>query len=305
MRRRILIFITLLALAVAPLALAKAKPVKKITLSQTSMTLEKGISDELLVIFKPDGASAQVKWKSSDENVVVVDEGVVTAVGSGSATVTATTKNGKTAKCKISVPDPDKVVAITYDDGPVAGTLKLLDILRENDAKVTFFMVGENVDRNPDIAKAVADAGHEVGSHSVNHPNLQKLSFDKAKAQLTESYDSIESATGKRPTLMRAPYGAIDKDLAKRLNDVEPVTFVQWSVDTLDWKSKNADKVYDAVMKDIKPGCIILMHDIHSTTVDAAKKIFPALKKQGYTFVTVSELLEIRGAGDAAGTIVF
>ncbi|MGJ4849840.1 polysaccharide deacetylase family protein [Bacillota bacterium Meth-B3] len=304
MMKRLLLLAMILALGLAPLGLAKPQPVKKIELSQSSLTLDVGISEELIVSFKPSGASSPVHWKSSNEDVATVDEGVVRALSPGQATITAKTKNGKTAKCAVTVPDKDKVVALTFDDGPVANTRKMLDVLKQHDVKATFFMLGDNVAANPAIAKEVFDAGNEIGSHSVDHKSLQKIALKDAKWQVTHSLDVIEEAIGTRPTLMRAPYGAIDKDLAKVLGELGP-TFVQWSVDPRDWKDRDADTVYLRIMDKVKPGQIVLMHDLYSSTTDAVKKLIPALKKKGYTFVTVSELIEKRGLSDTAGTIIF
>ncbi len=302
MRKRVLLVFMVLLVALTPLATAKSKPVKKVELSYSSLTLEKDASQQLYAVFSPDGSSAPIQWKSSDPKVATVDNsGVVTAVGPGTASIQVKTKNGKTAKCAVTVPDPDKVIAFTFDDGPVANTSKLLDVLKANDVHATFFMLGDNVDANPSIAKAVSDAGNVIGSHSVNHPNLKKLSLEDAKWQVSHSFDSIEAATGKRPTLMRAPYGSIDNDLAQALD----VTFVNWMGDTEDWKDRDANTVYTRIMEMAKPGRIMLMHDLYETTTEAVKKAIPALKKQGYTFVTVPELLEIRGLGETRGTIIF
>lgn len=306
MKRHVLLFMMILAVALTPVALAKPKAVKAISLSSRTLTLKAGVSEDLTVTFKPSDATSAIKWKSSNGGVAVVDEdGVVTAVAAGTATITATTKNGKVARCIVTVPDPEKVIAFTFDDGPCANTQKILDILNENCVKATFFMLGENVDNNPSIAKAVSDAGNEIGSHSVNHKSLQKISLDDAKWQVSNSLASIEKATGKRPTLIRAPYGAIDASLAAKLNKDDPITFVQWSIDPEDWKDRDAKTVYQRVMDNVKPGRIVLMHDLYGTTTDAVKMLIPALKKQGYTFVTVSELIEQRGLTDTSGTIIF
>ena len=304
MMKRLLLLSMILALGLAPLGLARPQPVKQIELSQSCLTLDVGISEELIVSFKPSGASSPVQWRSSNEAVATVDDGVVRALSPGQATITAKSKNGKTAKCAITVPDKDKVVALTFDDGPVANTRKVLDVLKQNEVKATFFMLSDNVAANPSIAKEVFDAGNEIGSHSVNHKSLQKISLKDAKWQVSHSLDVIEEAIGTRPTLMRAPYGAIDKDLAKVLGELGP-TFVQWSVDPLDWKDRDAGIVYQRIMDNVKPGRIVLMHDLYGSTTDAVKRLIPALKKQGYTFVTVSELIEQRGLTDTAGTIIF
>ena len=308
MKRRILLILMILVLVVTPLALAKPAPakVKKIMLSSTSLTLEEGVSEELSVTFKPAKAQPQLKWSSNNKDVATVsDDGIVTAVGAGTAVVKVITKNGKSARCVITVPDRDKIVALTYDDGPCANTMKLLEVLKKHDAKATFFVLGERVNDRPDYAKAIVDAGNEIASHTVDHKSLQKISLADARWQVTQSLDSIEKATGVRAKLMRAPYGAIDNELAAKLAQTEPITFVQWSVDPEDWKDRDAKTVYDRVISNVKPGRIILMHDLYESTTQATDKIITTLKKEGYSFVTVSELLEHRQVGDPVGTVVF
>lgn len=300
MKVRVFALITLVLLLAAPMACAK--PVSKVKIEPATLNLDAGVSQDLMVSFKPASASPQLKWKSSNTAVATVDDdGVVTAVAPGKATISCRTKNGKSAKCKVVVRDPNKVVALTFDDGPCDNTLKILDILRKYNVKVTFFMLGDLAQKNPSIASKVAEDGHEIGSHTVDHKSLQKLSLKEAIEDLDKSFTMIEEASGVLPTLVRAPYGAIDENLAKALEH----PFIQWSVDTLDWKSRNANSVYKEVMKSVKSGSIILMHDLYSSTTEAVRLVVPELLNQGYSFVTVSELIERRGIEDATGMIIY
>ncbi len=196
-------------------------------------------------------------------------------------------------------PFNDKVIALTFDDGPhPENTPRLLDILKENGAVATFFMVGTNVEAYPDIVKRVYEEGNEIGTHSWNHPDLMKLSTDQI---LTEQYgkanDAIQAATGLRATIDRPPYGSMTPERAMELGREQII----WSVDPQDWKEeyKNADSIYDNVLNGSNSGgkacdgAVILSHDIHTTTIDAYARIIPELKSQGYKFVTVTQMIQI------------
>lgn len=301
-KRKVLAFLLLITLIAAPGAWAKPKPVKSISLSPQTVTLPQGVSVDLEVEFKPASASSPVRFKSSNKKVAVVDEdGIVTAMGEGKATITCKTKNGKTAKCQVTVKDPDKVVALTFDDGPCKNTQEIVDLLKKYKATATFFMLGSMALQNPTYAKAVADAGFEVACHGSSHNSLQKMTQKEAKADIDQALADIESVTGVTPALIRPPYGAMDKELAAKLG----YTFVNWSVDTLDWKSRDAKSVLAEVQKSIKPGVIILMHDLYASTTEAVSLVLPELIKEGYSFVTVSELLTKRGVTEREGILVF
>jgi len=198
-------------------------------------------------------------------------------------------------------PLKDKVVALTFDDGPHAeNTPRLLDILKENDAVATFFMIGTNAQQYPDIVKRVYDEGHEIGTHSWNHKDMMTISLDEIMVnQYGEANDAIQDATGLRALIDRPPYGSMSEDLAAQIGREQ----ILWSVDPEDWNEKagrkNADSVYDRVVNGsddggyLKDGGIVLSHDIHPTTIDAYERIIPALKEQGYKFVTVTQMMQI------------
>jgi peptidoglycan/xylan/chitin deacetylase (PgdA/CDA1 family) len=194
-------------------------------------------------------------------------------------------------------PINDKVIALTFDDGPhPENTPRLLDILKKNDVVATFFMVGTNAEEYPDIVKRVYDEGHEIGTHSWNHAKLTDLTLDEVMVdQYGRANDAIEAATGLRALIDRPPYGAMTEDLAEQIGREQ----ILWSVDPEDWKYKDADTVYDHVVNGssnggyVKDGAIILSHDIHSTTIDAYERIIPALKAEGYKFVTVTQMMQI------------
>lgn len=197
--------------------------------------------------------------------------------------------------------DPDKpMLALTFDDGPSAHTERLLNIFKEHGGKATFFVVGNCIDRRKDILKRMSDEGHEIGNHCWNHPNLSKQSEKEIATQISRTSSKIYEVTGKGASLVRPPYGAYN-DKVKSVGKKLGVSFILWSVDTRDWESKNADAVYKSVMSSAKDGEMILLHDLHKTTVDAMERVIPELIEQGYQLVTVSQLLTSDGGSIEAG----
>ncbi|MER6711307.1 polysaccharide deacetylase family protein [Streptomyces sp. NPDC000877] len=180
-----------------------------------------------------------------------------------------------------------RCVALTFDDGPSAAyTATLLTYLARYDARATFFTVGQNVVAHPELVRAEARAGNEVGNHSLNHPDLTKLSRRQVAYQLNRTSAAIKAATGKAPTLFRPPYGAVNSTV-RQATRLSPVL---WTLDTEDWKYPNASKVAQAVISKVKRNDVVLMHDIHPTSVAAVPEILRTLTARGYHFVTVSHL---------------
>ncbi|WP_329219328.1 polysaccharide deacetylase family protein [Streptomyces sp. NBC_01485] len=179
-----------------------------------------------------------------------------------------------------------KCLALTFDDGPGADTARLLDILAANDAHATFFVVGQNAAAHPDLLRAMAKAGHEIGNHSWSHADLTRLGPTELREQISRTNDAVKAATGKNPTLLRPPYGAVNPAVKAAAG----LPIALWNYDTEDWKYRDSTKVADSVLNNAKPGDIVLLHDIHPTSVDAVPRILTSLKEQGYHFVTVSHL---------------
>ena len=185
-----------------------------------------------------------------------------------------------------------KLLCLTFDDGPGQYTDDLLNCLEENNAHATFFMLGQNVGNYPEQVQHILKAGCEIGSHSYDHPNLKNLDLDSVKKQFTDTDDLLIKACGQAATVARAPYGEWNQDII----DTVGKPFFTWSVDSRDWDYKDADLDYKSVMEgDLSDGSIILMHDIHQPTVEAAKRIIPELVAQGYKLVTVSEMAQAKG----------
>ncbi|NLJ78122.1 MAG: polysaccharide deacetylase family protein [Tissierellia bacterium] len=192
--------------------------------------------------------------------------------------------------------DPEgKYVALTFDDGPhPAVTPRILDVLDKHDAKATFFMLGIQAEYYPSLADKVGKEGHEIGSHTMNHQDLTTLEFGQIQSEIQQSDDVIETATSNTPTLLRLPYGASNNNV-KRIASKLGYSLVLWSVDSLDWKNRNAAAINREVMYNVVPGSIVLLHDIHPSTADALPQLLTSLKEQGYQMVTVSQLLELWG----------
>lgn len=194
-------------------------------------------------------------------------------------------------RCDVKSP----VIALTFDDGPHPDfTPRLLDTLKQQGIKATFFMVGRCVVTWPHIVKRIADEGHEVANHSWSHPRLPSLGTEGLESQLRRTHDAIVKACGISPLLYRPPYGEIRLSQRKRVNEVFDYTAILWDVDPLDWQApRTAQKVHDRVLAQTKAGSIILCHDIHETTVDAMPALIAELKTRGFQFAKVSQLMEL------------
>lgn len=183
-------------------------------------------------------------------------------------------------------------IALTFDDGPHATlTPKLLDVLKEKGVKVTFFVLGECAAANPAVLQRAAAEGHEIGNHSWDHKLFPKSGGSGVAFEINQTNAAIENATGRKPVLVRPPYGATNATITKRLNEEFGLKVIMWDVDPLDWKNRNSARVKSEILKATKPGSIVLSHDIHPTTVDAMAETIDALKEKGFKFVTVSELI--------------
>lgn len=205
---------------------------------------------------------------------------------------------------KPTLPLDAKLVALTFDDGPGQYTSRLLDELKERGIPATFFVVGRNAAKHTDLLKRMIDEGHVVGNHTMNHKNLTKQTEETVLSEIGTSADIIEQATGVRPYLLRSPGGNIN-DAVKAVLKEQAVLSINWSVDTRDWESKDKVKILETAFQEgrygIQDGSIVLMHDIYETSVDAAVEMMDRLIAEGYTFVTVPDLLAARNEVVLAG----
>ena len=183
-----------------------------------------------------------------------------------------------------------KCIALTFDDGPGPYTAKLLDTLKQQNVRATFFVVGKNAQADPDLVKREAAEGHEVENHSMSHPDLAKESKAGLTEQIDGTNDIVKQLTGVTPRYLRPPYGATDGQVAAHVKKLG-MTQIFWGIDAFDWKHPDASYVADQIVSDAAPKGIVLLHDIHPTSVDAVPKIIEGLRAKGYTFVTVSELV--------------
>lgn len=194
-------------------------------------------------------------------------------------------------------PDVDcaraKCAALTFDDGPVPGTAELLDVLEARGVRATFFLVGEKAAEYPELVRREHLAGHELGNHSYTHADLGAASQERVLSELRRTQDVIRGATGVTPVLLRPPYGSMSKTLTREARKLG-LSQVLWSVDPQDWSERDTGSVEERVVEGTRPGAVVLMHDIHGSTVDAVPAIIDRLRDDGYVFVTVSELFDGR-----------
>ena len=197
--------------------------------------------------------------------------------------------------------DPNKpMVALTFDDGPYAPVgNRIMDCLAQYGGKATFFMVGERVGSYKTEVQRMVAEGHEVANHTMNHKYLQKLGAAQIQAQVNNGNDAIQAACGVRPTLLRLPGGNHNATVLANAG----MPMIQWNVDTLDWKTRNADKTVAAVLNHVKDGDIILMHELYGATGDAVARIVPELHKRGFQMVTVSQMAAAKGRSLEAGKL--
>ncbi|MBP1970521.1 peptidoglycan/xylan/chitin deacetylase (PgdA/CDA1 family) [Virgibacillus natechei] len=200
-------------------------------------------------------------------------------------------------------PDDDRV-ALTFDDGPDPRfTPDVLDKLEEHDVKATFFLMGERVEANPELATRIHEEGHAIGNHTYTHPNLPEAdeAVERLQSEVQDTEDVINDIIGFRPKHFRSPYGALNEELVEPLGEMN-YSVVGWDVDSLDWKELGVEEISDNVLSNTVPGSIILMHDggdVDTEEVDLSDtprsldEIIPQLQADGIEFVTVPELLGI------------
>ena len=183
------------------------------------------------------------------------------------------------------------MIALTFDDGPGEYTEELINCRVENNAKATFFMLGQNVEAYPEIAKELSDAGMELGNHSYSHPDLVTIGAEAAAQQVSNTDAALKAATGFEATVMRPPGGSFNDSVKAAIDH----PLIIWSIDTRDWATKSEDQTYQVVMDNAQDGSVVLMHDIHEWSVKAAIRMIPDLIAKGFKLVTVSELAEAKG----------
>ena len=198
------------------------------------------------------------------------------------------------------IPAGEKYVALTFDDGPRRGTTdRLLDGLKERGAVATFFLIGQQIEANADLVARMAEEGHQIGNHTWSHQCLDGALAGKVGQEVGRTETALEELLGGGDYWLRPPYGQVTAGTEANFD----VPMVKWSVDPRDWESRNTAKVTQAILSNVEPNSIILLHDIYPTSVDAALEVVDTLQAEGYWFVTVEELLRINGITPQAGTM--
>lgn len=183
-----------------------------------------------------------------------------------------------------------KLIALTFDDGPSNNTKYFIKELQKRDALVTFFVVGNRVKKYEDVLKEAYLMGNQIGSHTYSHKNLLYFNEEEITKEIEKTNEAIYNVIGTKPTIIRVPYGNINK----KIRSISNMNHILWNVDTLDWKYKNSNRVYKEIIKHAEDGNIILLHDIFKTSVNGVLKAIDELKKQGYEFVTIDEMVYLK-----------
>ena len=240
----------------------------------------------------PLDAGEEVIWTSSDPTIATVSQtGELTGLKYGTVTVTATGRySGRTATCSVKVCNL-KQVAITFDDGPSKYTPILLDWLKENEIKATFFVVGSRLSSFEPTLKRIVDEGHELGYHSYSHKYHPGMTSEKITGDFEKTNQMALDVTGQGFTLWRSPGGNYNQ----RVLDAIPLPHIMWAVDTRDWDTLDKQAVYRAIIRNSDDGEIILLHDLYKTSVDGAIKAMTEMIAGDYEFLTVTELLSRNG----------
>lgn len=189
--------------------------------------------------------------------------------------------------------DPDKpMVALTFDDGPANGiTNRIIEALVNNDSAATFFVVGSRVSNNSSLIEQIITTGNEIGNHTYSHTSLTKMSDDEFFNEINGVINDVNAIITTDVNIIRPTYGNYNQ----HVKDLSPYPLILWSIDTEDWKYRDADRIYEHVMANVKDGDIILLHDLYESSAAAAERLIPALIEKGYQIVTVSELMEYKG----------
>lgn len=209
----------------------------------------------------------------------------------------------------VQYPEGTKLVALTFDDGPGKNTTpRLLDELKKRNVRATFFVVGTNAAKYPDLLKRMDAEGHVIGTHTYAHKNLTKVTEEQLHSEVEKCSAIIEQAVGHGPALLRPPGGNYDNRLLAYCKELG-LPLANWSVDTRDWESRNKEAILAAAFQKgsygVRDGAIILLHDVYESSVDAAIEMVDRLLADGYTLVTVPELLRVRAGGAQAGRMYY
>lgn len=198
----------------------------------------------------------------------------------------------------VKLPEEPRAVALTFDDGPRAETTaRLLEGLALREVPATFFLVGSRIPGNEELIREMKTAGHQIGIHTYDHVLVTQLTKAQFRAQLDQTRALLVEILGPGEYWLRPPYGLLDETTEKWADS----PLILWSVDPEDWKDRNTQRIVETVIRGVNDGDIILMHDIYESSVDAAFQIVDRLLDQGYCFVTVEQLMDLRGVSPGTG----
>jgi len=189
------------------------------------------------------------------------------------------------------IQEGERLIALTFDDGPAQYTTRILDALEEHGGAATFFVLGYRVENNRSILERMVALGSEVGGHSWNHQDFSRLTEDEIAWQIRTSSEAIAPFVRGTVGIYRPPYGRTNA-LVRQVSERLGYAIVNWTVDPRDWENRDADYIYNHIMSTVQSGDIVLMHDIYASTAEAAARVIPRLIEEGYRLVTISELLE-------------
>ena len=288
------------------------QPVQRLKITNTKKFVFLGKRLMLKASCIPNTASCQkVSWSSSNDAYASISQkGIVHPKKAGTGktvTFTAATTDGSKIieTVKVRIIDPTKpMAALTFNDGPApAYTTKIVNALETFDAHATFFVLGSKLtgESAKSIIRKASKNGNEIASHTYNHKKLTSLSASDIQQEALRTENAIKQLIGKASSLTRPPYGSINHTVEKNIN----TPFILWSIDTQDQEVTDKSSIVTTVLNNIQDGDIILMHDIHASSADAAVELIPKLIQKGYQLVTVSELAAYKNAKLESGNLYY
>jgi len=278
---------------------------KKINVTTKKDYVFKGQKMKVKVAINNKYACSTYEYKSSDPSVCKVSKnGMLTARKKGDVKITVKAFNGVKKSIKVKIKDTDKLVALTFDDGPSDNTRRLLKEMDELDFHGTFFMVGTMIRGNGDILRTMKDNGNELAVHAWNHGNLANMSKSQVIADMKRTANLINEYTGVDVNLMRPPYGSYNATTIKALKAID-YSCIIWNINVEDYLTTDSNVVYNNILRCVHPGAVLVIHDSHSWSVDGVIKAMKQLKKQGYEFCTVSEFCKVKGLKLGGGEKIF
>lgn len=252
---------------------------------------------------KPDELAEVRKAALATPDPVILDNPLAKRMNNPSTMPTVPPAGAKIGYSQVNI--TEKVVAMTFDDGPHPTlTPKLLDILKARNIKCTFFVIGRSAKTYPNIIRRMIAEGHEVANHTWTHASLTSRSDAQIRTELQQSEDALVAAANYRPHLIRPPYGAINTRIKQLMFSEFGYSTIMWSVDPQDWRRPGVSVVTSRLVNGAHPGAIMLAHDIHPPTIEAMPAMFDQLLAKGYQFVTVSQLLNMEKANMPVGVVI-